>query len=321
MTGESDEQGWDAGTRAWVASQLTDGEAVVAVTRLRGGWTSEVRRLDVAGPASRRSLVLRSFTEPYYVRHAKGLLTREACTLALLRGTGVTAASLLAVDPTAEFAGFPSLLMSLLPGEVRLDDATAAPRVELLARQLLRIHRLPVPGPRRPRDYRVWTPPDRVRLPPATARPELWRRAMDVVRARPPAYEGCFLHRDFHPGNVLFGGDAGDQHVTGVVDWVETSWGPPDLDVGHCAVALALLHGPGTGLLLVDGYLAAGGRLSTAPGAHLYWQLLSALHYAPDAEKLAAPWRELGRTDLTPALVAARLEDYVSAVLTRYGEP
>ena len=31
--------------------------------------------------------------------------------------------------------------------------------------------------------------------------------------------------------------------VTGLVDWVETSTGPADLDVAHCASRLAGLHG------------------------------------------------------------------------------
>ncbi|GHD24415.1 hypothetical protein GCM10010335_08130 [Streptomyces galbus] len=79
--------------------------------------------------------------------------------------------------------------------------------------------------------------------PQNTARPELWQRAVDVIRREPPALRPCFLHRDFHPGNVLFEGEGDDVRISGVVDWVETSWGPADLDVAHCSTALALLHG------------------------------------------------------------------------------
>jgi hypothetical protein len=39
--------------------------------------------------------------------------------------------------------------------------------------------------------------------------------------SEPPDYRACFLHRDFHPGNVLFTGDG--LRISGVVDWVETS--------------------------------------------------------------------------------------------------
>ncbi|MEU3106022.1 phosphotransferase family protein [Streptomyces griseoflavus] len=306
-------------TRAWVERELSAGERVEAVVPLRGGWTSRMRRLDLRGPAGRRSLVLRSFVDPFFVRHAEGLLNREAEVLALLGDTDVPAAALVAVDATARHCDRPSLLMSLLPGTVRVDDEEAPERAGPLARQLLRIHRVPVTGRSRPRAYQAWTSPERVSPPEDTGRPELWRRAVDVIRREPPAYRGCFLHRDFHPGNVLFSGDGADLRISGVVDWVETSWGPADLDVAHCATALALLHGVPAGMRFADLYAAAGGTLEEEPGAHLYWRLLDALAFAPDAEKVAVPWRELGRTDLTPGVLTRRLEDYLAALLERYG--
>ncbi|GGT20014.1 hypothetical protein GCM10010271_23800 [Streptomyces kurssanovii] len=320
--GRSQEHGEDwAATRAWVSGQLADGERIEGVERLLGGWTSTMRRLRVTGPAgAERTLVLRSFVEPFYVRHAAGLLTREARTLRLLAPAGVVpVAELRAVDPDAEHCDHPSLLMSLLPGRVRLEQNGAGRRAALLADQLVRIHRLDVPEAERPRAYQAWTAPDRVRLPGATDRPAVWRRAVDVIRRDPPAHRACFLHRDFHPGNVLFTGEAEEPRISGVVDWVETSWGPADLDVAHCSTALALLHGPEEGLRFADRYAAAGGRLAEDPADHLYWRMLDALAFAPDAEKVAVPWRELGRTDLTARLVARRLEDYLEALLRRYG--
>lgn len=315
-------RGWDA-TRAWVENGLRATERIDAVTRLRGGWTSEMRRLDVSGPAGlRRSLVLRSFVEPFFVRHAEGLLTREADVLRLLARTDVPAAGLMDVDATASVCDHPSLLMSLLPGTVRLADEGADERIELLAAQLVRIHRVPVGDERRPRTYQAWTSPERVTPPRDTDRPELWRRAVDVIRSEPPAYRPCFLHRDFHPGNVLFtGGGTGAAEglrISGVVDWVETSWGPADLDVAHCSTALVLLHGVPVGMEFADRYVAAGGTLAEDRAAHLYWRLLDALAFAPDAEKVAVPWREMGRTDLTPAVLTERLEGYLQALFDRY---
>ncbi|MEU4098235.1 phosphotransferase [Streptomyces sp. NPDC026673] len=317
-TTEDGGSGWEA-TRAWVRRHLRDGERIESAERLLGGWTSQMRRLRVVGRDGERQLVLRSFVAPFYLRHAEGLLDREARILTLLGPSDVPAAELHAVDATAEHCDHPSLLMSLLPGTVRLEEADAGARAALLARQLVRIHRLPVTGADRPRTYQAWTSPDRVRRPEATGRPGLWARAVDVIRRDPPAFEGRFLHRDFHPGNVLFTGYGAALRITGVVDWVETSWGPADLDVAHCATALALLHGPEAGLRFADLYTAAGGRLAGAPGDHLYWRLLDALAFAPDAEKVAVPWRELGRRDLTPPTQVGRLEDYVAALLDRYG--
>ncbi|ALP00113.1 aminoglycoside phosphotransferase [Streptomyces hygroscopicus subsp. limoneus] len=312
-----DSQGWGA-TRSWVEKELSTAERIEKVERLRGGWTSEMRRLDVCGPDGRRSLVLRSFVKAFFVRHAEGLLNREATILRLLGDTDVPAATLVAADATAQYCDHPSLLMSQLPGTVRLGDQGADDRAELLARQLVRIHRLPVTTQQRPRVYQAWASPERVTPPAATERPELWQRAVDVIRREPPAYQGCFLHRDFHPGNVLFTGTDDEPRISGVVDWVETSWGPADLDVAHCSTALALLHGVPAGMRFADHYVAAGGALAEDGTAHLYWRLLDALGFAPDAEKVAVPWRELGRVDLTASVLTQRLEGYIESLLSRY---
>lgn len=139
------------------------------------------------------------------------------------------------------------------------------------------------------------------------------------IRQEAPAYRGCFLHRDFHPGNVLFTGDGDGTRVSGVVDWVEASWGPADPDVAHCSTAPALPHGVPAGLGFADPYVAAGGALCEDPAAHLYWRLFDAPGFAPDAEKVAVPRREPGRTDLTPDVLAGRLESHLAALFDRYG--
>jgi hypothetical protein len=46
----------------------------------------------------------------------------------------------------------------------------------------------------------------------------------------PPPDGAVFLHRDYHPGNVLWRRGT----VSGVVDWPGASIGPPSADVGHC---------------------------------------------------------------------------------------
>ncbi|MEU6380821.1 alpha/beta fold hydrolase [Streptomyces sp. NPDC046909] len=298
--------GWTA-TRAWVAKRLPEGRSVATTRFLSGGWSSQMRALTLDDGTD---LVLRSFVKPFFRHHAPGLLNREASVLELLAGQdGIPAPALIAVDATAEHCDHPGLLMSRLPGRVRVDEEDLERRLDLLAALLVRIHG--VLPEERPRAYQAWTSPERVRAP----RGALWERAVEVIRREPPSYEGVFLHRDFHPGNVLF---TDDLRISGVVDWVETSWGPADLDVAHCSTALALLHGPEYGLGFRERYEAQGGRQLAEGADHLYWRLLDALAYAPDAEKLAGPWRELGRTDLTPEVLGGRLEAYVGGLVERY---
>ena len=144
----------------------------------------------------------------------------------------------------------------------------------------------------------------------------LWERAVDVIRRDPPPYEGCFLHRDFHPGNVLFTG-AG----AGLADQRGRRLGGDLVGAGRPG-RRPLLHGPRaparprTRPRLPGRYEAHGGRRLADGPDHLYWRLLDALAYFPDAAKLG-PWRELGRTDLTPEVLGGRLEAYVAGLLRR----
>jgi hypothetical protein len=82
---------------------------------------------------------------------------------------------------------------------------------------------------------------------------------------------------------------------------------------------LALLHGARVGAMFADHCVAEGGVLADDPAAHLYWRMLDALAYAPDAEKVAGPWRELGRDDLTHSLLTSRLEEYLQTLFERHG--
>lgn len=313
LSGVDGARGW-AATRAWVAKQLPAGRTVVDTRPLEGGWSSQMRALTLDNG---EELVLRSFVKPFFRRHAPGLLSREAEILGLLAGQeGVPAPALVAVDAATEHCEHPSLLMTRLPGRVRVDDGDGTAldrRLDLLAAQLVRIHAV-VPR-ERPRTYQAWTSPERVRTPAG----DPWEEAVEVIRRDPPPHRGRFLHRDYHPGNVLFTDDGRGTRVSGVVDWVETSWGPADLDVAHCSTALALLHGPEHGLAFRDRYERQGGHGLADGRDHLHWRLLDALHYAPGADKLAGPWRALGRTDLSPEVLGERLEAYVRGLLERYG--
>ncbi|MEU0068698.1 phosphotransferase [Streptomyces sp. NPDC006332] len=111
------------------------------------------------------------------------------------------APALVAADPTAAYCEYLSLLMTYLAGRTVLDDERLEARVPLLARQLVAIHALR--PAERPRAYEAWTTADAV-VPPNGADAAAWAAAIDVIRKPAPSYEGRFLHRDFHPGNVLF---------------------------------------------------------------------------------------------------------------------
>ncbi|MGI5466175.1 phosphotransferase family protein [Streptomyces sp. CA-132043] len=303
-------------TLAWVSRHLKVGERVVNTEALHGGITAEIRRLTVGTPdGGTRGLVLRSFVDSRYLGHAADWLSREVNALTLLTGTGVPAPGLVAVDPTAVHCEYPSLLMTYMEGRTVLDDEGLETRVPLLARQLVTIHAV---RPTRPlQEYVAWTTADTVVVPEG-ADAAVWAAAINVIRKPAPPYEGCFLHRDFQPGNVLFDerrSQSTGARITGVVDWAAASWGPADLDVAHCSTNFALLHGPAWGLRFAEAYEEVGGVLAAAASERLYWQVRDALACSEEMQQVAQPWREAGRTELTTRVVAERLDAYVTALM------
>ncbi|MFJ2379143.1 phosphotransferase family protein [Streptomyces sp. NPDC087769] len=306
-------------TLVWVGRHLEAGERIVKAEALHGGITAEMRRLIIgARDGGTRDLVLRSYVDPFYMENAADGLIGEAGALTLLAGTGVPAPSLVAVDPTAGQCEFPSLLMTHLAGRTVLDDMGVEARVRLLARQLVAIHA--VYPAERPREYTTLTTADTVVVPKG-ADAAVWAAAIDVIRRPAPPYEGRFLHRDFQPGNVLFDVSPSNPkgaRITGVVDWAP-SWGPADLDVAHCSVNLALLHGPAWGLRFAEAYEEAGGVLAASESERLYWRVRDALAASEEVQSVSQPWREAGRTELTTRAVEDRLDAYVTALMDAPG--
>ena len=301
-------------TRAWVSRYLHAGERIIDAEALTGGITAEVAKLTVRMVSgAERYLVLRSYTDSARLHHAEDWLDRESNALATLSGSCVPAPALVAVDPRAGYCEFPSLLMTHLPGSTLLIDECVEVRVRMLARQLVEIHAIDANS--RPREYQVLTTADTVVLP-ARADATVWSAAVDLIRGPTPRYEGRFLHRDFQPGNVLFDiSDSGMPRITGVVDWAGASWGPTDLDVAHCSTNLALLHGPQWGSRFASAYEEAGGTLSNNSRARQYWRVRDALACSAEVQLWASPWRDAGRTDLTPSVVEERLCAYVRLLM------
>nr|BFD86904.1 hypothetical protein StreXyl84_63050 [Streptomyces sp. Xyl84] len=157
---------------------------------------------------------------------------------------------------------------------------------------------------------------------PKGADAAVWAAAIEVIRRPAPPYEGCFLHRDFQPGNVLSDvppRNSEGGRITGAIDWAAAARGPADLDVAHCSVNLALLHGPAWGLRFPEAYEEAGGVLAAGGRERLYWRVRDALAASEEVRSVSQTWREAGRTELTTRAVEERLDANVTALMDASG--
>ncbi|MDV8055907.1 hypothetical protein, partial [Rhodococcus sp. IEGM 1343] len=62
-------------------------------------------------------------------------------------------------------------------------------------------------------------------------------------------------------------------------------------------------------------YEEAGGVLTESGRARQYWRVRDALACSEEVQMWARPWRETGRTDLTPCVVEDRLDAYISLLM------
>jgi aminoglycoside phosphotransferase (APT) family kinase protein len=278
------------GVAEWFRAAIGREWTIRRVTPLPAS-SATVLAVEIEADGSRRTLVLRLHDQAWS-HEEPDVLAREAAALTLLADTAIPAPRLVAWSERGPSA----LLMTGVDGVPVLAIPDPGAVTDLLAR----IHDLPADG------LSTWAyggyheGVDLAR--PAWWRdPRTWERAVrQTERARPGA-DPVVIHRDFHPGNILWV----DGRLSGVVDWVNACVGPAAFDASHMRVNLAVLHEP-----------EAANRLFPGDPA---WDIEAALGFldwssAAAIAEWAGPWPHL------PADVArARFEAFVSEALARLG--
>ncbi len=254
----------------WAAAAVGAGARVRRSRALAGGTSSAIHALSIEDAGGEtRELVLRRFVRLDWLGEEPDLAEREATALRLLEGAGPPTPRLLAVDPDGLAAGAPAVLMTRLPGRIEWNPPVVAEFLRALAEPLPAIHAVTIPAGVGVPDYRPYRL-EMHRAPAWASRPEVWLRAIEVVEGPELPGDRMFIHRDYHPGNVLW--QAGK--VSGLVDWVNASVGSPWADVGHCRVNIASELGQDAAERFLDAYRVASGR---GDDYHPYWDISAAI--------------------------------------------
>ena len=256
------------------APALTWAEGVIgpitAVRELAGGWTSTMLAL-TAAPGG--EFVLRLMSREPWRSHGAGLTTRECEIQRMLADTPVPAPHTVALDADGRSCGLAAHLMTLVPGRIDVDRIDRS-FIGELADVLVTIHQ--VEPTIEVREYQSWAWETKFQTPGWARDPGLWSDAFALLRTKPPAFEPCFIHRDFQPRNVLISG----RRISGVVDWVETSMGPAWLDVAHCATNIAIIHGNDAAATFEAAY-----TVRTGIEAERYFDVMDVVGFLPPPGK------------------------------------
>jgi aminoglycoside phosphotransferase (APT) family kinase protein len=271
-------------------------QEVREVRSLTFGIASDVRLLEVDG----QPMVLRRYLDDHLLERHPDVISDEADVLRAARQIlGHVVPAPLALDPSGDRAGRPALLMTFLPGVPRMRDLDP----NRLATPLVALH-----GGGAPEGlqlFRHWFEPSRVNVPSWSTRPEAWARLIDVALDGQPDHPPVFLHRDFHPGNLLWQGD----DLSGIVDWATASLGPRGADIAHTRANLALVDGPDAAAGFLSAYVALVPSYQHDP----WWDAAELCTWQNDFSGVLA-FNAFG-ADLDAGLLQARADAYAAALL------
>lgn len=277
----------------WVERSLQ--VTVTGYRAYRGGASSSIHGVRVVDGVGRRTVVLRRYIDADVLADEPDIAAREARVLQALARAPLQTPELLAVDDTGNGAGVPALLMSRIPGRVVWSPPALEQWLHELAATLPPLHATSIADSARVQEFVAYDPPSWE--PPDWFKDRrLWDRALTFFHGPRLDQDRVFIHRDYHPGNVLWLRGK----VSGVVDWQAASLGPRAVDVWHCR-----------------GNLLGRFGLDVADRFVKLWEQVSGHAYNPWAETVmlvdAIGWlgpRTEGKRQLLERLLARRLAEF-----------
>jgi aminoglycoside phosphotransferase (APT) family kinase protein len=272
---------------AWIADQV-GGAPLERIQRLPRAMTSEV----VGLRAGDRSLVLRWYPDGPPPGLDPDPIEREVAALSALEDTLVPAPGLVA----ASVAEPSAVLMTRVAGQARLARLDAGAMRSMMAL----VHACDSAA-LTPWLYRGYHEGQVLRRPTWWRDSAIWERAVVQTETARPTGPPVFLHRDFHPGNLLWSGST----ISGVVDWVNACVGPAGVDLGHLRVNLATLDDVDAADAFDPGHPAWDIEMAFG---FLDWDSTEAVDGWP------GPW-----SHVPAALARTRLEAFVGHALARLG--
>ena len=287
----------------WLGRATGTPPGSLTISRLKGSTSSSVFLVQ-HGP---QQFVLRVLDNAEWLAEEPDLAAHEAAALDEAQRAGLPAPRLVAYSSADAGFGAPVVLMSFIEGNVELRPSRVPLWLTALAESLAAIHRHR--AEEFPWRFRSWVDKAMLAVPSWTTVPQLWERAIERSLGDEPPYQTVFIHRDYHPTNVLWQ----DGKVSGVVDWINACQGPAGVDVAHCRTNLALMSGPAA----ADGFLHTYCEAARGFVYDPYWDIDSLLDMCLSGPSFYGPWQEFGLEVIAPETLRLRVDDYLKSVMRR----
>ncbi|MFJ7974497.1 phosphotransferase family protein [Peribacillus sp. NPDC096379] len=292
----------------WVLKSVNPQASVVSVQRLPGSTSSRIYCISLCNERNIEKYVLRQIDDREWLHEEPDLAYHEAESLRLALHLDIKTPEIIAWDETGSSCGVPSVLMTKLDGDVELIPKCMDNWLNGLAETLSTIHMLE--GVDSPWNYYTYNDISSFDIPTWSDYPDAWGEAIRIVRGFRPEEKLCFIHRDYHPANVLWS----QNKVGGVVDWVNACLGPAGVDVGHCRLNLAQLFDVATADHFLTAYQHYAG---SAFRYDSYWDLVSLIDILFGPPTVYPGWAAFGVTGLTDEMMKERLDAYLLSILRK----
>ncbi|WP_152656054.1 phosphotransferase family protein [Oceanobacillus sp. CFH 90083] len=295
--------------KQWIVSHFPNGTAIHHIYPLKGSTTAAMYAIVLQLSADEKiELVLRQYDKSSF--SAKDI-EQEADSLKAAASLSVDTPQYIAADPHGEIIGKPLLLMRKLEGKVNILPANQAEWSKKLAGTLARIHDNSID--KIPWKHERYQKADEIDIPAWTGKQEVWAALKEVALQPEPSYTPRFIHRDFHPANVLWK----DGEVSGVVDWANGCLGHAGIDVGHCRWNLAMLYG----VEAADAFLSAyQEKAKHGFSYNVYWDIVSLMDVLEGQPDVYPGWEVFGKTDITVEIMIERMDSYAASLLEKVME-
>lgn len=293
---------------AWVLEQL-NGE-LIHVEALKGGQSSFIHQLTVKMLDGKiNKVVLREHYNAAWLAKEPRIIIQEAKNLKMMENSQLSTPKLIAYDEKMQQAGRPALLMTKVEGNIQLKPKNLSDWLNQIAQKLLSIHSVNYSGISH--NYFAYYDKNNFIRPNWSTIPDKWGQCFDRLQnqERPDA-EKRFIHRDYHPVNILWKEDK----ISGVVDWPNACVGPREIDLGHCRWNLCMMYGLDAADLFLKYYENSDRNFQY----NYYWDLEALGNvYSDEKPQVYEGWPAFGLTNITEKIMIERMDQMLENALKK----